>query len=250
MSKTIKPFTGFSEGLFHFLNNLSQNNNNEWFNENKQDYQNNLIDPAKSFITELAPFINRLNPAIRTEPKFNKTILRMNKDLRFNKDTPYRNYFLIHFGRFKMDSEFFIYFEKDEIQIGLFINNSTKSEFLFNRNLKKFKEEIISSFRKFNLNNKYSLYELKNGPQKLITKFDAQKHFSKIENAKHLLLQKVISPRKSKVFSQEFIIESIRIFSSLYPIYIFSISDNPLKEIKKIIEEFDELCFTQKSSFK
>ena len=138
MSKSIKPFTGFSEGLFHFLNNLSQNNNIEWFHANKLDYINYLVDPAKSFVTEIALFLNRLNPAIRTEAKFNKTLMRLNKDMRFNKGTPYRNYFLIHFGRFKMDSEFFIYFAKNEIQIGLFINNSNKNDFLFHENFKKY----------------------------------------------------------------------------------------------------------------
>ena len=110
MSKTIKPFTGFSEGLFHFLNNLSQNNNTDWFNANKQDYINYLASPAKSFL-------NQLNPVIRTEAKFNKTIMRLNKDMRFNKGAPYRNYFLIHFGRFRMDSEFFIYFEKMKFRL-------------------------------------------------------------------------------------------------------------------------------------
>ena len=158
--------------------------------------------------------------------------------MRFNKGKPYRNYFLIHFGRFKMDSEFFIYFEKNEIQIGLFINNSNKEEFLFNQNSKKYKDEIIKSFTEFNLNNKYSMYELNEGPKKLITKFNAQKHFSKLENTKHILLQKVSPPKKSQILSPEFIIESIKIFSSLYPIYAFSISINPLKEIEKFRNEF------------
>ncbi len=243
MSKSIKPFTGFSEGLFHFLNNLSQNNNIEWFHANKLDYINYLVDPAKSFVTEIAPFLNRLNPAIRTEAKFNKTLMRLNKDMRFNKGTPYRNYFLIHFGRFKMDSEFFIYFAKNEIQIGLFINNSNKSDFLFNENFKKYRDEIIGAFSEFNLNNKYSLYELNEGPKKLLQKFNAAKHFTQMEKTKHILLQKVSPPKKSKVFSSEFIIESIKIFSSLYPIYVFSISKNPLKELERFGDEFGGVDF-------
>ena len=243
MSKTIKPFTGFSEGLFHFLNNLSQNNNTDCFNANKQDYINNLVGPAKSFVSEIAPFLSQLNPVIRTEAKFNKTIMRLNKDMRFNRVAPYRNYFLIHFGRFRMDSEFFIYFEKDEIQIGLFINNSNKSKFLFHENIQKFSHEIIASFEEFNLNNKYSLYELNEGPKKLLQKFDAAKHFTQLENTKHILLQKVIPPKKSKVFSSEFILESIKIFSSLYPVYVYSISENPMKEIERFKDEFGGVNF-------
>jgi hypothetical protein len=238
LSKKLKPFTGFGQGLFHFLNNLSQNNNTNWFHQNKEGYQKNLVEPARSFISERRPFINRLNPAIRTEPMFNKTIMRLNKDMRFNKGEPYRTYFLLHFGKFKMDSEFFVYFSKDELQIGLFINNSKKNEFHFNRNSKRFSIEIIKSFNEFNLNSKFSLYELNDGPQLVLKNFNAEKHFETLRNYRHLLLQKAKPPNKFKIYKPEFVIEAANIFTSLYPIYIFATSENPIKDLEKFRSDF------------
>ena len=111
------------------------------------------------------------------------------------------------------------------------------------KTLKNTRDEIIGAFSEFNLNNKYSLYELNEGPKKLLQKFNAAKHFTQMEKTKHILLQKVSPPKKSKVFSSEFIIESIKIFSSLYPIYVFSISKNPLKELERFGDEFGGVDF-------
>ena len=35
-------FDGFSLGLLHFLNDLANNNNKDWFNDQKQDYEDFL----------------------------------------------------------------------------------------------------------------------------------------------------------------------------------------------------------------
>jgi len=95
-----ESFSGFNEGLFKFLKDLKRNNKVEWFHKNKNRYQDFIVGPSKSFILEIAPFLNRLNPAIRNEPKFNQTIMRLNKDMRFAKSATYRPFLLIHFGRF------------------------------------------------------------------------------------------------------------------------------------------------------
>lgn len=232
------PFTGFSQELFNFLKDLRENNSIEWFHENKVRYQEYLVKPAKSYVGELADFFNKLNPAIRTEPKFNKTLMRINKDMRFAKGDPYRDYFLIHFGKFKMDSEFFLYFEADEFQIGLFINNSKGDDFFFKDNFKKHQDEIRKVFEKNDLNKKYDLYELDKEPIPLIKKFDAGIDLDELPKLKYLLFQKVHLPNYKTLFSDELLVESVKIFSSLYPLYIFAISPNPLKELRRFEDNF------------
>ena len=111
MTQIIPPFVGFHPEAFKFLKGLERNNNNGWFTSQRENYENHLVLPAKSFITSIAPFFDHLNPTIRTEPKFNKTIMRISNDMRFSKGDPYRNYLLVHFGKFKMDSEFYLYFD-------------------------------------------------------------------------------------------------------------------------------------------
>lgn len=235
-----EKFNGFNRDIFSFLDELEKNNNIEWFNKNRERYKLNIVQPTKEFIALLAPFINRLNTSIRTEPKFNETIMRINKDLRFSKGVPYRNYWLIHFGRFKMDSEFYLYFDSASSYAGLFVNNSKGENLFFNKNISKYKNEIINIFQTKLLNNKYSLHTLdEKEPREIKKKFNADKDFDLIINMKMLLFQKSI-PKKI-VCSDKIIFEMIKIISELYPLYSFCISPNPLKEIEKFENEFGEI---------
>lgn len=235
-----KKFDGFNKDIFKFFAELENHNNFVWFNQNRERYKKILVEPSKSFVENIAPFVNRLNPSIRTEPKFNETIMRINKDIRFNKNEPYRNYWLIHFGRFKMDSEFFLYFDKESFDIGLFINKTNGKNLFFNYNLNNYKKEIINVFSKYSLNDKYDLYTLnKKGPERLIKKFNAENHFNYFEKHELLILQKSLS--KKFLGNDKLILEMIRMISELYPLYCFCISPNPLKEIDNYDNEFGEI---------
>ncbi|MCX6151618.1 MAG: DUF2461 family protein [Ignavibacteriales bacterium] len=237
MKDEYPAFGGFNKNVFKFLNDLTKNNNVEWFTKNRDRYQSELVQPARSFVIEMQDFFNRLNPAIRTEPKFNETLMRINKDMRFSKGEPYRNYFLIHFGKFKMDSEFYVYFDPDGFSYGLFINNGKDDKnFYFKRNLVKYSEEFLTLLVKYNLNNKFELHELNKESKLLEKKFDGDKHLEICKDLKMILIQKSLKITDKKIFSPGFIIEAIKTFSMLYPIYCFSISPQPLK----LIEEFEE----------
>lgn len=232
-------FNGFSNELFKFLNDLKKNNSVDWFHKNKERYQKFLVEPSKAFVVELAPFFNRLNPAIRTEPKFNETLMRMNKDMRFAKGEPYRNYFLIHFGRFKLDSEFFLYFEAEEAQMGLFINQTKGENLYFRQNLAKYKNEIQNIFERNKLNNKFSFHYFKKMDTiKAVAKFDIKKHFELLEKHEMILLQKAKMPSSKKLGSGAIVVDMIEMVVSLYPLYCFAISPQPLKELKKFEDSF------------
>ncbi len=241
MKSELKPFSGFSKEIFKFLKDLENNNNVEWFHTNRDRYQNYLVEPAKAFIREMAPFLNRLNPAIRTEPKFNETIMRLNKDMRFAKGDPYRAFLLIHFGKFKLDSEFYIYFDPNDFAMGLFINRSEEENLFFRKNQVKFKKEIQAVCAKFKINENYSLSYLgkENSPVK--TKFNADKHFDFLGGHDLLLFEKVKKPGEKILFSDAIIIEMIKMISALYPLYCFTTSPQPMKELQKFEENFGDI---------
>lgn len=239
MKNAIPPFTGFDKELFTYLKDLGNNNNILWFNENKQRYTDLLITPAKAYINEMGNFFNALNPAIRTEPKFNTTIMRLNKDMRFAKGEPYRNYLLIHFGKFKMDSEFFLYFDPNECQIGLFINGSKDKDLYFKDNIQKYSKEIEDVCKRYKINNNYALYEMNKEPDFVDGKFNFKKHYDFLVKHKYLILQKIITPEQLKLYSAELLSESVKIFYSLYPLYCFAISPEPLALIQKFEDMFE-----------
>lgn len=241
MKEINNKFTGFNKEIFQFFKDLEKNNNVNWFHQNKNRYQKFLIEPAKAFITEIAPFLNRLNPAIRSEPKFNETIMRLNKDMRFAKGEPYRTFLLIHFGRFKLDSEFYLYFDSNSFVMGMFINKKKGDNLYFSQNLSKFRKEIIEVCSKYKIDDNYSLSDLENNSELLIKKFNAKKHLSLLEGIDFILLERNKKVADKVLFSDEIILETIKMITQLYPLYCFAISPNPLKELEKYEDNFGEI---------
>ncbi|HED07947.1 MAG TPA: DUF2461 family protein, partial [Ignavibacteria bacterium] len=171
MKSLYPPFTGFPKELFKFLSDLEKNNNTTWFNKHKDKYQDYLVTPCRSFVSDIGSFFNLLNPSIRTEPKFNKTLMRINKDMRFTKGDPYRNYFLIHFGKFKMDSEFFVYLNKNIVEYGLFINATKGDDLYFAENITSYENDIKEVITKYKINKQFALSEIKKESEKLTDVF-------------------------------------------------------------------------------
>ena len=236
MSKPDLKFHGFNAGIFKFFNDLSKNNSLEWFSKNRERYQEVLVSPAKEFVESIGEFFNHLNPAIRNEPKFNKTLMRINKDMRFAKGDPYRTYFLIHFGRFKMDSEFYVYFDKNGLVYGMFLNNSKGDDLYFKENLPKFRKEISNIFKKNKLNNKFSLYTYEKDTSLIQKKFNIDKHFDDFISTKYILLENPVPKTNKLATSPTFLNTAIKTFSKLYPLYCFAISPDPLK----LLQDFEE----------
>lgn len=236
MSGFVKKFDGFDKGIFKFFSDLEKNNNLSWFAKNRNRYQEVVVKPAREYVEAIGEFFNHLNPAIRTEPKFNKTLMRINKDMRFAKGDPYKTYFLIHFGRFKMDSEFFVYFDKYGMDYGLFLNNSIDDDLYFNQNLSSYGKEIVNVFNKYELSNRFDLCTFDKDIDLVRKKANLNKHFDVFSELEYILLQKSFEKKQRKITSANFLIESIKTFSKLYPIYCFAISPNPLK----LIQDFEE----------
>jgi uncharacterized protein (TIGR02453 family) len=239
LSQAIPPFEGFHPEAFKYLKRLEKNNNSKWFSEHKDDYENHLVIPAKSFIQDIAPFFNQLNPSIRTEPKFNQTIMRISNDMRFSKGDPYKNYFLIHFGRFKLDSEFYLYFDKTGIDFGLFLNNTEGEGLHFKNNLKEYEPEIKKIFSDYKLNGKFSLMQImsvKNSPPLVKTKFNADKDYDKLAGIKMILLESGFTNEDKRTFSLNLLSHLIKIYSRLYPLYCFAVSPDPLL----MLEQFED----------
>ena len=155
--------------------------------------------------------------------------MRISNDMRFSKGDPYRNYFLVHFGRFKMDSEFYLYFDKTGIDFGLFLNNTEGEELYFKKNLNEYKNEIINLFSSYKLNGKFSLHSINKKPELIISKFNADKNFDKFSLVKHVLLETGFELEKKQIYSAEILTTIIKTYSRLYPLYCFAISSDPLK---------------------
>ncbi|MDP1993857.1 MAG: DUF2461 family protein [Ignavibacteria bacterium] len=236
-TQEINQFTGFQPQLFSFFEGLEKNNSKVFFDKHRAEYEEFVVKPAKAFISALAPFLEQLNPSIRREPKFNQTIMKLSKDMRFSKGVPYKTFLLIHFGRFKLDSEFYVYFDKSGVQYGMFLNNSKEENLFFKKNLEKYEKEIAKVFTDYKLNNQLSLTEMKKEMVLVRKKFDFSKDGILLQKMKYILLEKPILTKEKKIIaSPNFINDIIKTFSRLYPLYCFAISEQPLNLIAKFEE--------------
>ncbi|GJQ62952.1 MAG: hypothetical protein SCALA702_20050 [Melioribacteraceae bacterium] len=217
-------FEGFHPDIFNFLSELNQNPKPEWFNSNRKRYEELFLLPARVLISELAPFLHSISPDIRTEPKINITIKKQFPDARFNPDAKLRDYFLIHFGRFSGDPEFFIYLNKDEIQIGLDINNKSMRNNFFRKNRNNHPEQLDNLFLSTGINKQYALYKLGDPPVELVNSFDISKHAGFLNNYDRLLFQKVFLKDSPFIFTSALLGVSVEIFTQLTPLYHFSTS--------------------------
>ncbi len=133
-----------SNVIYQFLNNLSFNNNREWFNENKSSYiraQEEMVGFIEKLIDEMSLYEPRLQ-----EIEAKKTLFRIYRDTRFSKDkSPYKTNFGASFGMGKgsQNAGYYLHVEPDKSFLagGIYMPESSV--------LKKIRSEISAFGEEF-----------------------------------------------------------------------------------------------------
>jgi len=122
-----------------FFSQLSKNNNKPWFDAHRSEYDENILAPAKEFVMRVGEELQELAPNIVADPRINKSIFRINRDIRFSKDkTPYKTHIAI------------LLWEGDAPKMenpGFYAHISTK-EITVGTGLYYFPKEILQAYRK------------------------------------------------------------------------------------------------------
>jgi uncharacterized protein (TIGR02453 family) len=86
-------FEGFPEGAGRFLAELAEHNDRAWFAENRERYERDLLGPEKNFVDAVGAEFSRLNERVQAVPAVNRSIFRINRDIRFTPDkSPYKTH--------------------------------------------------------------------------------------------------------------------------------------------------------------
>jgi len=80
-------FNGFPKNALLFFSELTANNNKPWFDEHKSDYENFILAPARDLVVSLGDRLQELSPGVIADPRVNKSIFRIYRDVRFSKYT-------------------------------------------------------------------------------------------------------------------------------------------------------------------
>lgn len=117
-------FDGFSLGMLHFLNDLSNNNNRDWFQKNKPRYEKEVLEPSLDFIRAIEKPLHRISPHFLAVPKrVGGSLMRIYRDTRFAADkTPYKTNVGIHFrhevGKDVHAPGFYFHIEPESVFLG------------------------------------------------------------------------------------------------------------------------------------
>ena len=117
-------FNGFPREYFLFFDRLKKNNSKQWFEKHRGEYDELVLHPAREFVTEMGKKLRRIAPEVNAIPKINKSLFKINRDVRFSKDkSPYKTYMGIWLwegeGKRMESSGFYLHVENKRILIGV-----------------------------------------------------------------------------------------------------------------------------------
>jgi len=115
--------TKLAKNAKNFFSRLSVNNDKLWFDEHRDEYDTKILEPSKEFAMELGTELKRISPHIVVDPRVNKSLFRINRDVRFSKDkTPYKTHLAIFFWEGtapKMECPgFYLHIDNEEVTVG------------------------------------------------------------------------------------------------------------------------------------
>ena len=150
-------FNGFPREFFSFFENLKKNNSKEWFEKNRQDYDKYVLHPSREYVIEMGKKLRQIAPEINAIPQINKSLFKINKDVRFSKDkSPYKTYmgiWLWEGNRKRMESSgFYLHVENKILFIGV--------------GIKMFPARVLERYRQAVVDNKLGV-ELKKAVKKV-----------------------------------------------------------------------------------
>ncbi len=245
-SNEVQDFKGFSEETFRFFADLYKHNSVTWFRKHREEYEEYLMNPARAFVTSIGPFIKFINPTLDTEPKFNRTLVRLNRDMRFAKK-PYKDFFLIRFGKAKWDSELFLYLDRNGMEIGTFVNNEkADGRRRFEENIANHGEAFTEACKKYRIGGEFSAYELHNGTEPISGSFNARRDQSKFRGIDYIIFGKEVGKSDPAAASSKLLALAMKTFNRLYPLYIFATSDSPVADLESYSDRIGLLKISSK----
>ncbi len=91
-------FDGFPRETVSFLSELAKNNDKAWFEERKGDYEQEVLEPARAFVAAMGERLKKISQGVVADPRRDKSIFRIYRDVRFGKDKrPYKTHLGIFF---------------------------------------------------------------------------------------------------------------------------------------------------------
>ena len=118
------PFNGFPKECVKFLTALAKHNSKPWFEAHREEYENFVMQPAQQFVVAMGQRLQKLSPSVNADPRVNRSLFRLNRDIRFSKDKrPYKTHLAAMFwegGGPRMEcSCYYFHLEPPHLMLGV-----------------------------------------------------------------------------------------------------------------------------------
>jgi uncharacterized protein (TIGR02453 family) len=144
-----------SQAYFDFFEELSHNNDREWFNANKKRYEKDVKEPFLRLVEAIVASLNDTEPDLALIPS-KQMLFRINRDIRFSKDKrPYKEHLSASVGRFGT---------KDKLYPGHYFHISVQEAFLAGGAYWFEEKEMLLRVRRFIMDNHERFSDLLHDP--------------------------------------------------------------------------------------
>ncbi len=247
-------FPGFTRESSNFFNELARNNNKAWFEQNRARYDQHIAGAFRSLLAALEPFLLKLNPHFETAGKTNGNFSRINRDIRFSKDkSPYKsNYYLYVFDSRRSrqtDGRLYVGLNADCVTVGFSIygawGRGPKSalDSIFRKRFKTHPEIFRRLLESVVRGGRYETYWHRQEKREWAQHPGLPRRDEDWLTLQAWIVRKVFQPNARGLRTPVFAEQVQRIFSHLYPLYIFtSVASGPWQaELKKAAQTAERL---------
>ena len=227
-------FQGFTAESFAFFRELARNNSKLWFDQNRSRYDQHVVGTMRGLLQALEPAVLKLNSHFETSGRTGSNLSRINRDIRFSKDkTPYKSnfYLRVHDSR-REEGNLYVGLSAECVTAGFAIYggwgeadaDSLRATFRkrFASHAKVFRELVDRIVR-----GRYETYWHRK------EKNDWAQHPGLPRSEESWLtlhawiVRKVFLPGSRRVSTPAFAKQVERIWTELYPLYVFTSSPSP-----------------------
>jgi uncharacterized protein (TIGR02453 family) len=133
----------FTKDTVKYFARLEKNNNKEWFAAHRDDLEQHVMEPARVFVLCMGDTLREIAPDVQAVPAIDKSIFRLHRDVRFNKNkAPFKTNLGIYFwegpGKKLESSGYYFHIEPKLFFVGL-------GMYVFSpEQIKKFREVVCN----------------------------------------------------------------------------------------------------------
>jgi len=225
-------FPGFSADSFLFFEELAPHNNKAWFDLNRSRYEQHVVGTFRGLLQDLAPFVAKLNPHFEVGGKTNGNFSRINRDIRFSKDkSPYKSNYYLYLYDSRHDrghaGRLYVGLSADCLTVGFSIYGSWRGpkgalETLFRKRVVTHADLFANLLATVVRAHRYETYWYREEKGEWAQHPGLPRRADDWQKLQGWVVRKVFLPNARGLAKPEFARQIERIFTELYPLYIFT----------------------------